>query len=386
MNEEEIVFPNEPVSWTDTDKESVRRLFVWIAENKGNDVNISSGSKVSMQKDGKIKRVTRKILNDDDVKNILFVIFESEAARADLLSGKDRDFAYSVKSKDGKRFRFRVNATAILSRDSSGIQITARTINSIPPRVTDFNVDQEILDNYMRDEGMVVFAGSTGTGKSTLMASIIRQILETPDSHKKIITYEAPIEFVYEDVISESSIIFQTEVYRHLPNFSSAVRNALRRAPDIILIGEARDAETIEQSIIASQSGHLLFTTTHTNGVSETIKRMVNEFSKEDRNSRALDLISAMNMIVSQKLVYKVGGGRVALREYLVFTNEIKQKLQTVDVDNLSYHVRELLKKHGQTFFMDAKKKYEENLIDLETLKRLEYLDTAEDRDHKAEK
>lgn len=376
------MFEDEPVAWSDTDRDSVKKLFLFAADN-GNDINISSGNRISMQQDGKIYRVTRKVLNDEDVKNILYVLFESESARADLLSGKDRDFAYSVKGKDGKRHRFRVNATAILSRDSNAIQITARVIKTIPPKVTDLDVEEDIITNCFRDEGMVIFAGSTGTGKSTLMASLIRYILEKKDSNKKIVTYEAPIEFVYEDVISESSIIFQTEIYKHLANFNDAVRNALRRAPDIILIGEARDKETIHNSIIASQSGHLLLTTTHTNGVPETIKRMVNEFNESERNSKALDIITAMNMIVSQKLVQKVGGGRVALREYLVFTTEIKKRLQEVEVDNLSYHVREILKQHGKTFYQDAKIKYNQGLISLETLQNLEYLDLAEDKDMK---
>lgn len=323
------------------------------------------------------------MLSAEDVKNILYILHQSESAHATLLSGKAIDFAYQINNPEtGENYRFRVNAISIYSRGVNGIHITLRTISSIPKKASELEVDQEIMDNYIRDEGMVIFTGSTGTGKTTLMAALIRDILENNKVSKKILTYEAPIEFIYENIPSERSMAVQTEVYKQVPSFKDGIVSALRRSPDIIIIGESRDTETIEQSILASQSGHLLITTSHTNGVSETIKRMVNEFSKDERNARALDLIAAMNIIISQKLVSKVGGGRIALREYLVFTDDIKKKLQTCDVDNLSYHTRLLLKEYGQTFYMDAMKKYKEGKIGDDVLERLKFSDKAIDEDN----
>lgn len=382
MENKDYYFPNEPTVWNDSDKQLVRDLFAWVAKNKGNDINITTGDRIVMQKDGEIKKVTRKLLNDEDAKNILYVLYDGENARASLLSGEDKDFSYSVSLEDGTKYRFRVNATAITVDDVSAIQITARTIDEIPKRMKDLGVEEEIYLNCIkRAEGLAVITGSTGTGKSTLLASMIRGILEDPESNKKIITYEAPIEFVYNKVKSETSIVSQTEIYKQLPNFKDAIRNALRRAPDIILIGEARDAETIGGAIIASQSGHLVLTTSHTNGVSETIKRLVNEFAPEERNSRALDVITALNIIVSQKLLKKVGGGRVAIKEYLVFTDAVKKRLQVANPDTLSYYCNVELRNHGQTFFMDAQKKYDEGLISKETLEELRYLDSASEKD-----
>lgn len=379
-----LTFNEEPNVWLEHDKTSVRSLFVWAAKNKVNDINIATGKKISVQMDGEIYMVTRKKMTAEDVKNILYVLYESESARASILSGEDKDFAFQVRSaEDSSVYRFRVNVTGIMVGDAGGMHITARIINSSPPRMEDLDMEAEIVKHCIDEQGIVVFAGSTGTGKTTSLASMIRWVLENNKMSKKIVTFEAPIEFIYDYVPSEKSIIYQSEVDKNIPSFARAIRGALRRSPDIILIGEARDAETIGQSITASQSGHLILTTTHTNGVSETIKRMVNEFPADERNARAFDLITSLNMIVSQKLVKKEGGGRTALREYLVFTKDIKRRLQTCDIDTLSYHCQEELKKHGQTFFMSAKSKLEAGIISAETFEDMRLLYDATEKDIK---
>lgn len=377
-----ILFKEEPNVWLDTDKESVRKLFFWAMEVKANDINITARKEIILQINGVQHRVTKRELTDQDAKNILYIMFESENALATILSGSDVDFSYSIRDEEGKSSRFRVNVTPVMSRDTTTPHITARTITPIPPKIEDVALEKEILDNMIRDEGIAIVAGSTGTGKSSTLAAVIRDILERKDLSKKILTFEAPIEFVYDQVKkSPHSDIYQTEIYNQLKSFPAGMRGALRRSPDIILIGEARDKETIEQAIIASQTGHLVFTTTHVNGVAETIKRMVNEFDPEERNARSVDLITALNIIVSQKLVPRVGGGRVALREYLIFTREIKRRLQMAELDTLSYFCQQELKKHGQTFFMAAQKKYDEGLISEDTYNEMKFYNDATEKD-----
>src|SRR5207253_9859737 len=125
---------------------------------------------------------------------------------------------------------------------------------------------------------------------STLLASIIRHIAENPESHRKILTYESPIEFVYDSVETVSAIVSQSEIPRHLPDFASGVRNALRRKPRLILVGEARDAETISAVIDAALTGHPVYTTLHSNGVADAVRRMISTFPAEERHGRALDI------------------------------------------------------------------------------------------------
>src|SRR5262249_20263696 len=140
-------------------------------------------------------------------------------------------------------------------------------------------------------------------------------------------TYEAPIEFVYDGVIGTHSCIAQTEIPRHLPNFAAGVRNALRRKPSIILVGESRDRETVSAAIEAGQTGHLVFSTVHTTGITATIRRMTSGFEPSERTERAYAMMETLRMVVSQALVPKVGGGRLGMREFLVFDDRIREIL-----------------------------------------------------------
>src|SRR5262249_54022314 len=155
----------------------------------------------------------------------------------------------------------------------------------------------------------------------------IRGLIESVHGCGKLLTYEAPIEFTYDTIISRRSLVAQTEIPRHLPTFAAGVRNALRRKPEIILVGESRDRETISASIEAAQTGHLVFSTVHTTGVASTIRRMVSTFEPGERNERAFSLMETIRLIVTQTLVPKIGGGRVALREYMAFTEELRETL-----------------------------------------------------------
>src|SRR3990167_3604701 len=137
-----------------------------------------------------------------------------------------------------------------------GLQITARTIPSDPPTLAEMELPKPILEAIAPEQGVVYITGATGSGKSTLLAAIIRDIAESIESHRKILTYEAPIEFVYDSVEKISSIVSQSEIPRHLPSFAAGVRNALRRKPRLILVGEARDPETISAVMEAAMTGH----------------------------------------------------------------------------------------------------------------------------------
>ncbi len=220
-----------------------------------------------------------------------------------IMSGKDVDTHYEIRPNRSERYRFRINATGCQVEGHDGIQITARTIPSDPPKLASMNLPQAILDNLKPEQGVVYITGATGSGKSTLLAAIIRDITEDPDSNRKILTYEAPIEFVYDTVEKISSIVSQSEIPRHLPSFAAGVRNALRRKPRLILVGEARDSETISAVMEAAMTGHPVYTTLHSNGVAETMRRLVTTFPSEERQGRTIDIIETIRLVVSQRLV-----------------------------------------------------------------------------------
>ncbi|TID99637.1 ATPase, partial [Acinetobacter junii] len=152
-------------------------------------------------------------------------------------------------------------------------------------------------------------------------------LIETSDSNRKVLTYESPIEFVYDEIETISAVVSQSEIPRHLPNFADGVRNALRRKPRLIMVGECRDAETISAALEAALTGHPVYTTLHTSGVAETMRRLVTSFSGEERLGRTIDILETIRLCIWQKLVPTVDERRVALREYLVFDEEVRDIL-----------------------------------------------------------
>jgi defect-in-organelle-trafficking protein DotB len=225
------------------------------------------------------------------------------------------------------------------------------------------NLPPQIIDAITPEQGVVYVTGATGSGKSTLLASIIRSITEDADSNRKVLTYEAPIEFVFDNVEKISSIVSQSEIPRHLPSFAAGVRNALRRKPRLILVGEARDPETISAVMEAAMTGHPVYTTLHSNSVSETIRRLVITFPSEERQGRTIDIIETVRLIISQRLVPTVDGKRVALREYLIFDEKIRDILLETDILNITNVVRKLVREHGRTMEADAHEKFKAGLI-----------------------
>lgn len=349
-----LLYPDEPPRFTRRD---IEPFFVWAAEQRCSDITIQTGENIVLEIHGKKLRVTKRRLTQAEVMDMVVSLFESTSAAGAMAGTTALDFAYVARPDRAGRFRFRVNATATDFDGARGVQITARTITSSPPTFDELGIEEEIRLAFAPNEGLILVTGATGSGKSTLLAAGIRGLVEDPDAHLKVITYEAPIEYVYDEIEKPSSIVSQHEIGRHLPSFVEAVRNALRRAPDIILLGEARDAETIGEAVTAAMTGHLVYSTVHSSGFADTIRRMVNSFPEGEKNARAVDIISNLRMVISQQLVPSTDGKRVALREYVIFNEEIVDLLLAGGVEQLTASCRRVLISHGRSFLKDAKEK-----------------------------
>jgi defect-in-organelle-trafficking protein DotB len=168
-----------------------------------------------------------------------------------------------------------------------------------------------------------------------------------------------------------SAIVSQSEIPRHLPSFAAGVRNALRRKPRLILVGESRDPETIGASIEAALTGHPVYTTLHSNGVAETLRRLVNSFPAEEAKARMIDIIETIRVVIWQQLVPSAEGKRIALREFLVFNEKLRDILLDSKLENISANTRQMLKKYGQPMSVDAKRKFDAGLITQRVYKRL---------------
>jgi len=336
---------------------------MYCVKKGASDITIQTDRPVYSEVHGVLYPSTYRPLDAADMAAFLSKIYGPDAS-ARLASGKDLDVSYEIRPDRYSRSRFRVNITAILARGRDAAQITMRVMPAEPPRMDDLNIEQQIIDNWAPRQGMVVITGPTGSGKTTLLAAGNRMLLERPHGCGKMLTYESPIEFTYDGIHSPRSLVSQTEIPRHLPDFAAGVRNALRRKPQIILVGEARDRETISAAIEAAQTGHAVYTTTHTTGVSATIRRMISAFEKEERSERAYALMETVRMIVTQALVPKVGGGRLGVREWMVFPDEVREKLLDMDFEQWGNEIQRMIPFYGQTMNKSATLAFEKGLID----------------------
>jgi len=351
--------PDEPLRFNLQDFD---RLLLYCETMHASDITIQTGSYIFAEVYGRLIQVTKRKLTNAEVGELLNQLYGANGT-AQILSGKDVDTHYEFKPSRAERYRYRVNGTGCMVEGFDGIQITLRSIPTTPPAIDTLELPAALIAACEPPQGVVYVTGATGSGKSTLLASIIRDLIEKPDSDRKILTYEAPIEFVYDEIQTTSAIVSQSEIPRHLPSFDAGVRNALRRKPRAILVGESRDKETISAVIEAAVTGHPVYTTLHTNGVAETIRRLVMTFPIEERAGRTIDIIETIRVAIWQTLVPSLDGKRVALREYLIFDEKVRDALLDSPPEMVTAKTRELLRQYGQPMEVDAKVKFDAGII-----------------------
>lgn len=286
-----------------------------------------------------------------------------------VMSGRPADFADAVPLNRMDVVNWRVNATACATtaRDK-GMEVVFRSIPGLPPPITSLDVPEPLLSAFKRKkDGMVLVLGPTGSGKSTLLASIVRGILE--DERNRVVrTIEAPIEFVYSGVDRHTSnIVSQSEVGADVQSFAEGVANCLRRAPTDILIGEMRDHATIAAGILAALTGHMVWTTGHAPSVAGGIYRLANAFGPDERRIKVVELLQHLVAVVVQNLLPKVGGGRIAVREYLVIDDRLKEQFLDAELHDLHRVVDKAVREHGQSLSQDVRSKLRDGVISRDT-------------------
>ena len=359
MTQPNYLFPQEPLRFG---ADSLELLLAHCSKIQASDITLQTGEPVVVEVSGHLYKITKHKLSTPEVGDILNLLYGPNGT-TQILSGHDVDTHYEFRPNRTERYRFRVNGTGCQVEGHHGIQLTLRTIPAEPPKLAQLELPPELTAAIAPREGVIYVTGATGSGKSTLLASMIREIAEDPNCNRKILTYEAPIEFVFDTIDRPTAVISQSEIPRHLPSFAEGVRNALRRKPRLILVGEARDPETISAVIEAALTGHPVYTTLHTTGVPETIRRLVGTFPAEERGGRTIDIIETLRLIICQKLVPTVDGKQTALREFLVFTEEIRDILLEADPNQVTAVTRRLMHEHGQSMITDAEKKLSAGII-----------------------
>jgi len=293
----------------------IENLLDEVLKRNASDLHLQVGLPPMLRIDGALKPVSgAEALVEETLENLVFSLLDKDQKEI-LLRGKEFDFSFAF----GDLGRFRVNAF----HERGNIAAALRLIPSKILSVEELGLPNVInkFVNYPR--GLVLVTGPTGSGKSTTLASIIHKINQERSAH--IITIEDPIEYAHKSI---KSLVVQREVHYDTFSFSSALRSSLRQDPDIVLIGEMRDLETIAAAITIAETGHLVFATLHTNSASQSIDRMIDVFPPHQQPQIRAQLSNILMAIVSQRLVPRIGGGRVAAAEILLANPAVRNVIR----------------------------------------------------------
>jgi len=292
----------------------IAQLLAFAVKNNASDLHLSSGVPPIIRVDGDVKRINMPALKHKEVHSMVYDIM-NDKQRKDFEEFLETDFSFEIP----KLARFRVNAF----NQNRGCAAVFRTIPSVILSLDDLGAPRIFKDMSMHPRGLILVTGPTGSGKSTTLAAMVDYVNDNKPDH--IITIEDPIEFVHE---SKRSLINQRELHRDTHGFSEALRSALREDPDVILVGEMRDLETIRLALTAAETGHLVFGTLHTSSAAKTIDRVVDVFPAAEKEMVRSMLSESLRAVISQTLLKRVGGGRIAAHEIMIGTPAIRNLIR----------------------------------------------------------
>lgn len=345
-------WPEEGLPWVAEPRKSapgLNSLLRWAFAIDASRVAFQTGHPVWVRVHGRNRRATLEAVDESEISSIANHLYAADGS-ARLQGGSDFDVAYEIPVDRTTRLRFRLNATPTRTSRHSGANIVLRPIADMPPSLAAQNVEQAILDAYRPRDGIVAVSGSTGSGKSTLIAALTVAKLEDPDSHCNIAEAAAPVEFLLERRRYPSSTINQTEVPRDLPSFEAFIRGCMRREETDIIVGECRDSATMTAAVNAAMTGSLLTTTIHANDVALTIQRMESLLPEAERRNLVSAVAQALRLVVNQRLVPCTDGRRTAIREFLVFDAPLRTRLLQTRPDEWVTLTRRAIEEQGQSY------------------------------------
>lgn len=292
----------------------ITELLAFSVQHDASDLHLSTGTPPSIRVDGDVRKLNIPAFDAKDVNALVYDIM-NDRQRKEYEENLEVDFSFEVPNLA----RFRVNAF----NQNRGPAAVFRTIPSKILSLDDLGCPDIFRDISDTPRGLVLVTGPTGSGKSTTLAAMVDYI--NSSKHDHILTIEDPIEFVHEN---KMCLINQREVHRDTLSFGAALRSALREDPDVILVGEMRDLETIRLAMTAAETGHLVFGTLHTTSAPKTIDRIIDVFPGEEKSMVRSMLSESLRAVISQTLIKKVGGGRVAAHEIMIGTPAIRNLIR----------------------------------------------------------
>lgn len=292
----------------------ITELLAFSVQHDASDLHLSTGSPPLIRVDGDVRKLNIPAFDAKDVNALVYDIM-NDRQRKEYEEKLEVDFSFEVPNLA----RFRVNAF----NQNRGPAAVFRTIPSKILSLDDLGCPEIFRDISNTPRGLVLVTGPTGSGKSTTLAAMVDYINDSKNDH--ILTIEDPIEFVHEN---KQCLINQREVHRDTLSFEAALRSALREDPDVILVGEMRDLETIRLAMTAAETGHLVFGTLHTTSAPKTIDRIIDVFPAAEKSMVRSMLSESLRAVISQTLIKKVGGGRVASHEIMIGTPAIRNLIR----------------------------------------------------------
>src|SRR5471032_1405624 len=335
-------------------------LLELMVDQGASDLHLQVGQPPTLRLSGSMTPIDGAPLTPMDTEKLMLSITpDAHVSSVKLNGGADFGFAF------GDKARFRVSV--LKAKGNYGL-----VLRQIPNKMfglRDIGIPDKIKELLYRPRGLILVTGPTGSGKSTTLASMVNYINENRDGH--IITIEDPIEYYHNH---KRCLVTQREVHVDVPSFAEAIRRALRQDPDIILVGEMRDLETIEAAISAAETGHLVFGTLHTNGAAKTVDRIVDAFPANMKDMIRTQLASSLQAVISQVLCKKIGGGRIAGYEIMVTTNSIASLIRENKTFRISSDIQT-----GANLGMITMDTHLMNLVNRELVSPDEVLEKAQD-------
>jgi twitching motility protein PilT len=344
----------EEVPLIPLDEVHIDELLQRVQETGSSDLHLCVGKPPCVRMHGKIRELAEyESFTPNIAQRIIYDVLSDEQIQR-FENDLELDFAYTL--ADGSA-RFRVNAY----RDRGSVAAAMRIIPTKIPTPEDLNLPAAIMELAERPRGLMLVTGPTGSGKSTTLAAVINKINMTRDEH--VLTIEDPIEFVH---AHKRCVVNQREVGTDTRAFKNALRAALREDPDVILVGEMRDNETIHLAVTAAETGHLVFGTLHTNSAAESVERMVGVFPSDQQDQIRTQLSNSLVAIVSQQLLPRIGGGRVAAIEIMIANSAIRNLIRENKAHQMTSIIQTQTQLGMQTMDQALRDLYQQGLITME--------------------
>jgi twitching motility protein PilU len=346
---------------------AMKRLFQVMADKKASDIFISVGAPINIKLNGVALPVNQTVMNADAVKQLLYEVL-NERQMKEYEEEMELNTAVALEGVG----TFRISAF----RQKGSPAVVVRHIPASVPAIDSLGLPEVLKEVIMQKRGLILMVGATGSGKSTSLASILDFRNQRMSGH--ILTLEDPIEFIFQN---KKSIVNQREVGTDTKAFETALKNALRQAPDCILIGEIRDKPTMAMALAYSQSGHLCLATLHANNSYHAMNRIINFYPLENRAALLLDLAAALQAVVSQRLVRTKTGARVAAVEVLLNTRHIAELIEKGEIGDIKEALEKSMSPGSQTFeqalfklFMEGKITQDEAMANADSASNMLWL------------